>query len=94
MGVLNEGDWKAIANDFYTLWQFPHCVGAVDGKHIEVQCPPQSGSQFYNYKNYYSIVLLAVVDAKKKFSIIDVGSMGRFSDGGFFSNSSFGKKNM
>lgn len=38
------------------------------------------------------IVLLAVVDAHKRFIIIDVGSMGRFSDGGIFADSAFGYK--
>lgn len=92
MSVPIETEWKEIAENFMNKWQFPHCLGAVDGKHISIKCPPNAGSQFFNYKHFHSIVLLAVVDANKKFIIIDVGSMGRFSDGGIFADSEFGQK--
>ena len=29
-----EPEWKAIANRFIEHWNFPHCVRALDGKHI------------------------------------------------------------
>lgn len=92
MGVPTEREWNEIAEQFMYKWQFPNCLGAVDGKHVSIKSPPNSGSQFFNYKHFHSIVLLAVVDAYKKFIIIDVGSMGRFSDGGIFADSAFGQK--
>lgn len=85
-------DWEKIAEDFELKWQFKNCIGAIDGKHVSIKCPPHSGSSYFNYKKFYSIVLLAVVDADKKFIVIDVGSMGRFSDGGILSDSLFGRK--
>lgn len=30
-------DWREIANDFENRWKFPHCVGAIDGKHVVIQ---------------------------------------------------------
>ena len=45
--VLPEPDelmWKKTSLDFEKLWQFPHCVGAIDGKHVQIQAPKNSGS--------------------------------------------------
>jgi len=63
---------------------FPHCLGEVDGKHVRIIKPTGTGSQHFNYKHYFSIVLLAVVDANYKFSYIDVGSFGKDSDSTIF----------
>ena len=54
-----QEDWKNIEKNFKEKWNFPHCIGAVDGKHIEIiGCG--MGSQFYNYKGTRSIFLLVV----------------------------------
>ena len=42
-------DWKNIAAGFYQRWNFPNCLGALDGKHIVVQAPAKSGSLCFNY---------------------------------------------
>ena len=83
--------WKAIAKDFLEKWQFPLCLGALDGKHVVIMAPNHSRSEYFNYKGTFSVVLMALVDANLKFIGIDVGAPGRFSDGGIFSNSNLGK---
>lgn len=66
------------AENFYSRQQFPNCIGAIDGKHIKIRCPPNSGSDFYiNYKQYFSIVLLAICDAQYKFTWVDIGQCGK-----------------
>ncbi|XP_018332402.1 protein ALP1-like [Agrilus planipennis] len=87
----NEEEWKRIAQNFEVKWNFPHCVGAIDGKHIVMQAPANSGSQYYNYKHTFSIVLMAVVDANYNFIYAHVGCQGRISDGGVFKNTEFYK---
>ncbi|KAL0151511.1 hypothetical protein M9458_053163 [Cirrhinus mrigala] len=90
MPVPTTEDWRDIASEFYHRWNFPNCLGSIDGKYVVIQAPSNSGSLFYNYKGTFSIVLLAVVDAKYCFRIIDVGSYGKTSDGGTLANSPFG----
>lgn len=62
----------------------PHTLGSIDGKHVRIQCPPNGGSVFYNYKGYHSIVLLAVCDAKYRITYFDVGAEGKASDRGIW----------
>lgn len=88
----DESVWCDIANGFMTRSNFPHCVGAIDGKHVRLIKPAHSASLFYNYKNYFSVVLLAVCDSNYKFLYIDVGSYGREGDSTVLSRSTFGKK--
>ena len=92
MPTPDENRWRQIALEFNERFDFPLCLGAIDGKHIRIKKPHRSGSKYYNYKGYCSIVLLAVSDANGKFVIVDVGSYGGNSDGGVFSRSTFGKK--
>lgn len=71
------------------LWNLPHCVGAIDSKHVVIQAPASSGSSFYI--STFSIVLLAVCDARYCFTLLDIGNYGRHSDGGVLANSAFGQ---
>ena len=56
----SKKEWLDIATEFDNKWNFPHCKGAIDGKHIIIQAPPRSGSTFFNYKKSFGIVLLIV----------------------------------
>jgi hypothetical protein len=83
--------WKEVTTEMYELWNFPNCLGALDGKHVTIQPPPNSGSQFSNYKKTFSIVLLAPVDAHYNFIAVDVGAYRKNSNGRILSHSNLGK---
>ena len=84
-----HSEWKKLADDFWYLWNFPLCLGAIDGKHYAIICPPKSGNAFY--KGSFSIVLIAVADASYMFTFVDVGDYSRQSDSSVFGNFNFGQ---
>lgn len=81
-----------MASAFDNLWNFPNCGGAVDGKHVRIAKPANSGSYYYNYKQFFSVVLMAVVNANYEFLYVHTGINGRVSDGGVIECTKFYEK--
>ena len=84
--------WTAITDEYNNRWNFPHCIGAIDGKHITIKRPNNSVSDYYNYKSFYSIILLALVDADYKFIFTSTGTQGRLGDSAIFQDSKLYEK--
>ena len=78
-------DWAAISQGYEDEWDYPHALGAVDGKHVEIQCPPGERSNCFNYQKYHSIVLIAMCDARYQFTLVDIGAYGHENDAAIFS---------
>jgi hypothetical protein len=78
-------EWVYIAENSSARWNFPNCLGSIDGKHIQTVSPAHSGIMFLNYKGFFSIVLLAV--ARANYVIYaGVGCQGQISDDRVFSH--------
>lgn len=85
-------DYKQKSAEFAYKWNFPNCILGIDGKHVRIRSPNNSGSLFHNYKDFFSIILLAMVDANYKFVAVDIGSFGKDGDSGIFLKSNIGQK--
>ncbi len=92
MPLPDKERWLAISNDFLQNSDFPNCIGAIDGKHVRVIKPSNSGSLYYNYKNYFSVQLLAICDANYCFIYVDIGDYGKNNDASIFNTSEFNKR--
>ena len=82
-----QAEWRTVTDEWMSRWNFPHVIGAMDGKHIAIKAPANSGSDYYNYKGFFSIILLAVVTSDYKFMWIDVSGKGASSDAHIFNAS-------
>ncbi|KAK4295466.1 hypothetical protein Pmani_031986 [Petrolisthes manimaculis] len=75
-------EWQKVADDFFSRWNFPKCLGALDGKRILMRKPPNSGSTFYDDKGLFSVNFIALVDADSKFMYVDVDTCERATESG------------
>jgi hypothetical protein len=89
---LNADYWFHTSAEFMARSNFPHCLGAIDGKHVRIIQPKDSGSLYFNFKKFFSVILVAICDANYKFSYIDVGAYGKAADTTIFKNSAFFRK--
>ena len=85
-------DWLLVESVFCRRWNFPHALGALDGRHIPIRCPQGGGSLFHNCKGFHSIVLLALVDGDSKFLWVDMGAAGSTSDDQIFKHTNLRHK--
>ena len=87
----SEGEWEELAKEFEEKWQYPNCIGAINGKHVVRHPPSGSGSHYFNYKRSYSVVLMGVAGLNYEVVYADVGTNGRISDGGVWNKCSLMK---
>ena len=80
---LRQLDW--------ILWNLPDCLGATNGKHVNMKCPNNSGSLYYNYKRFFSLVLMAICDSHYNFTLVDIGDYGSNNYSGVLSHFRYGK---
>ena len=83
---------KRIINGFLTKWDFPQCIGAIDGSHIPVIAPKEHPLDYFNRKGYHSVLLQALVDHEYRFLDIYVGWPGSVHDARVLADSSLYNK--
>ena len=42
----NVHEWRNIADDYEKIWDFPNCLGSIDGKHIRIERPKKKQVHF------------------------------------------------
>ena len=83
---------KETVELFEHMWGYPQCAGAIDGSHIPIVAPEEFHTDYFNRKGWHSIILQGVVDARYRFTDINVGWPGSVHDARMFSNSQIFKK--
>ncbi|KAG0432602.1 hypothetical protein HPB47_020700 [Ixodes persulcatus] len=71
---------SCVLNYLPAVLGFPNAIGALDGCHLPVSPPKDSAVDYRNYKGWYSVILLALVDHRYLFRYISVGSPGKCHD--------------
>jgi hypothetical protein len=74
MPTTTRATLSQIVNEFWNLWNFPNCIGTIDGKDVKVQAPPNISFKYFNYKHSFPVVILALVDVRYNFTVVDIGS--------------------
>ena len=72
--TINEDNWLRIANDFETKWDFPHCIDAIDGKHVVIQMSRYLNNSLINIKMHKRCIHTgkrgSKTDARRKRQVI------------------------
>ena len=84
---MTTPEWIALADDFYKRQNAPHDIGTLDEKHVVIKKPHSSGIIYHNYKGFFSVVIMALVDTDYKFIWVGVGGFGYMSDSKTFNTS-------
>ena len=71
-------------------WNFPQCLGAIDGTHIPIKAPLVHHADFYNGKCFHSVILQGVCDSQCCFTNVFAGWPGRAHDSRVFGRSQIG----
>ena len=83
-------DFKRIINGFQRKWNFPQCLGAIDGTHIPIKAPLVHHADYYNRKCFHSVILQGVCDSQCCFTDVFAGWPGRAHDSRVFGRSQIG----
>lgn len=85
--VPDEFEFQMIEELFEANHRFPMVVGAIDGTHVEFECPKALKEDYFCYKRYCSVLTLAICDADTRVWWLKTGIPGRSNDAGAWNDS-------
>lgn len=80
-------DLYQVMESFLGNHGLPGVCGALDGTHIPIKAPAKHARDYFNKKHFYSIVLQAIVNHKKKFINLNFGWPGSVHNARVLANS-------
>ena len=83
---------KDVVDGCVHKWEFPPCIGAVDGTHIPIKSPEECPADYYNRKGWHSVIMQGMVNHLGHFADVYIGWPGRVHDAGVFANSTLYKR--
>ncbi|XP_015276416.1 PREDICTED: putative nuclease HARBI1 [Gekko japonicus] len=84
--VIRPGPYGRAMDGFAKLG-FPHCIGAIDGCHIQIRAPVHQSGEYINRKGFFSMLLQGTMDHSGRFINVRVGHSGKNHDAYVFRSS-------
>ncbi|CAF1437218.1 unnamed protein product [Adineta steineri] len=78
---------KETIDGFYSKCGYSMCIGALDGAHLSIKPPIGYETDYYNYKKYQSIIMLATVNSDSLFTYVNIGAPGKCNDSSVYNRS-------
>ena len=78
-------------------WQSKYVFAAIDRSRCSIKCPAggaESMKQYYNFKKFYLVVLLTLVDAHYRFIWVSIEAPGNTHDSTYFQSTLLWEKNI
>ena len=89
---MTEAEVREKTTNFFHHWQFPQCLGAVDGTHVDIKQSSDNATDFINHKSRFSLNIQACCDYNCQFMDVVVKWPGSVHGTRMFVNSALNQK--